>query len=156
MEAEARAFLESYGRSFRDQDVAAMLGLMALDDPRFCLYEDVSPGLMDAGAVKEMVSFLPKLAHPEMAFRDVLVYPLAKGLCLVTARQGVRVDTPQGRQKFVSRSSLLLINRGEKWQLLHAHFSPEPAAPAQPQAEAAPPPETESGDQAPAAPKKTK
>ncbi len=154
MEAEARAFLESYGRSFRDQDVAAMLGLIALDDPRFCLYEDVSPGLMDAVAVKEMVSFLPRLAHPEMAFRDVLVYPLAKGLCLVTARQGVRVDTPQGRQKFVSRSSLLLINRGEKWQLLHAHFSPEPAAPAQPQAEAEPTAETESGDQASAAPAK--
>ncbi|MBU0515939.1 MAG: nuclear transport factor 2 family protein [Proteobacteria bacterium] len=156
MEAEARAFLESYGRSFRDQDVAAMLGLMALDDPRFCLYEDVSPGLMDAVAVEEMVGFLPKLVNPDMAFRDVLVYPLAKGLCLVTTRQGVRVDTPQGRQKFVSRSSLLLINRGEKWQLLHAHFSPEPAAPEQPQAEAAPTPETESGDQSPPSPTETK
>jgi hypothetical protein len=126
MEAEARAFLEAYARAFRQQEVETMLALMALDDPRFCLYEDVSPGLMTAAAVETMVGFLPRLVEPDMAFRDVLVYPLAKGLCLVTARQRVKVNTPQGVQKFTSRASMLLLNRGGRWQLLHAHFSPEP------------------------------
>jgi ketosteroid isomerase-like protein len=148
MEAEARAFLEAYARAFRQQEVETMLALMALDDPRFCLYEDVSPGLMNAEAVETMVGFLPRLTGPDMAFRDVVVYPLAKGLCLVTARQRVKVDTPEGARKFTSRASMLLLNRGQKWQLLHAHFSPEPqpVEPADQEDEPAPPDEGAGAD----------
>ena len=137
---EAAEYLKSYAQAFKAKDPGGMEALMALGDSRFGLYEDVSPGLMNAEEVRNMLRHLPLLADPDMAFRDIVVYPLTKGLAFVTARQRVKVTTAEGRQTFISRCTVVLVDQGEGWKMLHGHFSPSPPPPPE-DVTAAPPPE---------------
>ncbi|MFH1737790.1 MAG: nuclear transport factor 2 family protein [bacterium] len=106
-------------------DADALLAEFALDDPRFNVFEALTPYRMDAVDIKGTADVLTALRNPDMRFEDVRL-DCADKVAVVTGYQVLSAGAEEKRRRYSSRFSIVLVPLPTEWKILHAHFSSVP------------------------------
>jgi len=125
----AEKFLDEYSRAFKKKEREKLLELMALEDPRFCEFDETAAYLLTSDHVKELLQKLHLLEEPYTEFTDTQVHTLSENISLITATQYIEVTEQGQRVDHNVRVSLIMLRIGEneeKWKILHGHFSSFP------------------------------
>lgn len=122
MEFEARTFLANLSYAYNVHDLETFRSFFALDDPRFCIFEEFSGELLYAADYERIVS-LSEEATGAMSF-EVLDSRVYGDFVLIHAIQKIEDPTAgPGREESVIRVTLFLTLRGGTPQILSGHFS---------------------------------
>jgi hypothetical protein len=100
-----------------------------LDDDRFCEIEDFIPEPFGAGVVRDIHSWIRENGKPgdNVRFVQVKVYPLAPDVAYATAIQELNFDQPsKSRVTFVLPEGWIGARKGDRWGVIHAHYSAMP------------------------------
>ena len=122
MRFEARTFLADLSYAYNVHDLETFLSFFALDDPRFCIFEEFSGELLYAGDYERILS-LVEGATGAMSF-EVLDSRVYGNFALLHALQKVEDPTAgPGKEETVIRVTLFLTLRGGAPRILSGHFS---------------------------------
>jgi len=122
MENEARQFLANLADAYNRRDPAAYCSCFALEDPRFCLFEEFSGELLQAWSYAQILTSVEE-STGTMSF-ELLDSCRYGDFSLLHAIQ--RIRHRHGRQKTedaVIRVTLFLSLQGGKPRILSGHFS---------------------------------
>jgi len=122
MDQEARKFLADLADAYNQRDPAAFCSCFALEDPRFCLFEEFSGELLHAWAYAEILTSVEE-ATGTMSF-ELLDSCRYGDFSLLHAIQ--RIRHRHGREKnedAVIRVTLFLSLQGDRPRILSGHFS---------------------------------
>jgi hypothetical protein len=110
-------------RSANEADPSKAEAVLWLDDERFSEIEDFVPEPFGAGVVRDIHNWIREKGKPgdNVRFEQVKVYPLAPDVAYATAIQELSFDEPS-----VSRVAFVLLHKGERWGVIHAHYSAMP------------------------------
>jgi len=112
MENEARPFLVNLANAYNQRDPVAYCSCFALDDPRFCLFEEFSGDLLYAWAYAQILTSVEEATGRYGEFS------------LIHAIQ--RISHSHRRRRSddaVIRATLFLSHQGGKYRILSGHFS---------------------------------
>ena len=122
MRFEARTFLADLSYAYNVHDLETFCSFFALDDPRFCIFEEFSGELLYGGDYERILS-LAEEATGAMSF-EVLDSRVYGDFALVHAIQKIEDPTAgTGREESVIRVTLFLSLREGKPRVLTGHFS---------------------------------
>lgn len=119
---EARTFLADLSYAYNVHDLEAFRSFFALDDPRFCIFEEFSGELLYAEDY-ERILCLAEEATGAMSF-EVLDSRVYGDFALLHAIQ--KIEDPTAHQEndaSVIRVTFFLSLRGEKPRVLSGHYS---------------------------------
>jgi hypothetical protein len=119
---EARTFLADLSYAYNVHDLKTFRSFFALDDPRFCIFEEFSGELIYAGDYERILSFAEE-ATGAMSF-EVLDSRVYGDFALVHALQ--KIEDPAawpGKKESVIRVTLFLTMREGTPRILSGHFS---------------------------------
>jgi len=122
MENEARQFLVNLANAYNQRDPVAYCSCFALDDPRFCLFEEFSGDLLYAWAYAQILTSVEE-ATGTMSF-ELLDSSRYGEFSLIHAIQ--RISHSHRRRRSddaVIRATLFLSHQGGKYRILSGHFS---------------------------------
>jgi hypothetical protein len=119
---EARTFLADLSYAYNVHDLKTFRSFFALDDPRFCIFEEFSGELLYAGDYERILS-LAEEATGAMSF-EVLDSRVYGDFALVHALQ--KIEDPMawpGKEESVIRVTLFLAMREGTPRILSGHLS---------------------------------
>ncbi|HHX44481.1 MAG TPA: SnoaL-like domain-containing protein [Chloroflexi bacterium] len=98
--------------------------VMWLEDERFSEIEDFVPEPFGADVVRQIHDWTRENAQPgdNVHFADITVHRLAPTVAYATAIQELRFEDEVG----ASRVTLLFLKKGDRWGLIHSHYSAMP------------------------------
>ncbi|HIJ66419.1 MAG TPA: SnoaL-like domain-containing protein [Candidatus Hydrogenedentes bacterium] len=114
--------IDSYPRAFEFGDPSLWESLFWLEDPQFTVIENDRPHLMG----REYVDFITGLIRqrgpqPSLPrWYNTEVHLISPDIAYATS---LRDEVFPGGLEKTSRITLVLKKRGERWKILHAHFS---------------------------------
>jgi hypothetical protein len=122
MRFEARTFLADLSYAYNVHDLETFRSLFALDDPRFCIFEEFSGELLYAEDYDRIISLADE-ATGAMSF-DVLDSRVYGDFALVHALQKIEDPTAwPNKDEYVIRVTLFLTMREGTPRILSGHFS---------------------------------
>jgi len=122
MENEARQVLANLADAYNRRDPAAFCSCFALDDPRFCLFEEFSGELLQAWAYAPILTSVEE-ATGTMSF-ELLDSCRYGEFMLLHAIQRISHNQPtRKRDDAVIRATLFLSHSGGRYRILSGHFS---------------------------------
>jgi hypothetical protein len=125
MEFDAAAFLERYAAAYNDRSPAAMREILAVDDPRFAIFDNFAGGLIDGPTYSEELEYLAD-AEGKMAF-DLIREDRVGDAVLVHGLQRVELEDDEGPLEAIVRATLLVDVAGGSPRILTAHLSDYPS-----------------------------
>lgn len=119
---DARTFLADLSYAYNVRDLDTFRSFFALDDPRFCIFEEFSGELLYAWEYERILS-LAEEATGTMSF-DVLDSCVFGNYALVHAIQKIEDSTAgPGKEESLIRATLFLTLKGGTPRILSGHFS---------------------------------
>jgi len=122
MKIDAQQFLAELAKAYNDRNPKRLCSLFALDDPRFCIFEEFSGELLHAWGYGQILSTVEE-ATGTMSF-EVLDSCRYGDYLLVHAIQ--RIEDHPGRpnqEESIIRVTLFLSLQGGHPRILSGHFS---------------------------------
>jgi hypothetical protein len=115
--------IQALEQSANEADPSKAEAVLWLDDERFSEIEDFIPEPFGAGVVRDVHNWIRENGVPgdNVRFVRTKVYPLAPDVAYATAIQELSFDQPSK-----SRVTFVLLRRGGKWGVIHAHYSAMP------------------------------
>jgi hypothetical protein len=115
--------IQGLEQSANEADPSKAEAVLWLDDVRFSEIEDFIPEPFGARVVRDVHNWIRENGKPgdNVRFVQVKVYPLAPDVAYATSIQELNFDQPSK-----SRVTFVLLRKGEKWGVIHAHYSAMP------------------------------
>jgi hypothetical protein len=121
-------FLNAYAAAYNARDPEAMRGFLALDDPRFAMFEDFSGELLNGATYNAMLESVAD-ATGEMSF-ELLRSDLFGDQAVVHGYQHLRATgaeaAEEGIAEWTIRATVLVSVSGGAPRILAGHFSAIP------------------------------
>lgn len=120
--------VSSISKAIESNDSRTILAVYDTRDPKFCTFEDTPEYLHRVNGAKfeEFISKLvseSKAGRLKIEKRDVRVDFLDRKVAVVTGFENVQVIRNRRTTKARSRFTIVLWKNGEKWKVIHEHFT---------------------------------
>jgi ketosteroid isomerase-like protein len=121
---QIEAIIQALEDASNEADPSKAEAVMWLEDERFSEIEDFVPEPFGADVVRQIHDWTRENAEPgdNVHFTDINVYLLSSTVAYATAIQELRFDDEVG----ASRATLLFLKKGDRWGLIHSHYSAMP------------------------------
>lgn len=121
---QIEAIIQALEEASNEADPSRAEAVMWLEDERFSEIEDFVPEPFGADVVRQIHDWTRENAEPgdNVHFTDVNVHLLSSTVAYATAIQELRFDDEVG----ASRATLLFLKKGDRWGLIHSHYSAMP------------------------------
>jgi len=121
---QIEAIIQALEEASNEADPSKAEAVMWLEDERFSEIEDFVPEPFGADVVRQIHDWTRENAEPgdNVHFTDINVHLLSSTVAYATAIQELRFDDEVG----ASRATLLFLKKGDRWGLIHSHYSAMP------------------------------
>lgn len=120
---QIEAIIRALEEASNEADPGKAEAVMWLDDERFSEIEDFVPEPFGADVVRQIHEWTRENAEPgdNVHFGDVIVHFLSPTVAYATAIQELHFDDVGA-----SRATLIFLKKGDRWGLIHSHYSAMP------------------------------
>lgn len=121
---QIQAIIQALEEASNEADPDKAEAVMWLEDERFSEIEDFVPEPFGADVVRQIHDWTRENAESgdNVHFTDISVHLLSSTVAYATAIQELRFDDEVG----ASRATLLFLKKGDRWGLIHGHYSTMP------------------------------
>ncbi len=121
---QIEAIIQALEEASNEADPSKAEAVMWLEDERFSEIEDFVPEPFGADVVRQIHDWTRENAEPgdNVHFTDVSVHLLSPTVAYATAIQELYYDDEVG----ASRATLVFLKKGDRWGLIHSHYSAMP------------------------------